>query len=79
MTAVQLAPHEELRSLYRDHHGWLQGWLRGRLGHAADAEGIADGVIAILNLPTLTGQMLALDGGEHIEWPPRRGPTPRRK
>jgi len=49
------------------------------LGQAADAEGIADGVIAILNLPTLTGQMLALDGGEHLEWPPRRGPTPRRK
>jgi NAD(P)-dependent dehydrogenase (short-subunit alcohol dehydrogenase family) len=49
------------------------------LGHAADAEGIADGVIAILNLPTLTGQMLALDGGEHLEWPLRRGPTPRRQ
>lgn len=49
------------------------------LGHAADAEGIADGVIAILNLPTMTGQMLALDGGEHLEWPARRGPTPRRK
>jgi NAD(P)-dependent dehydrogenase (short-subunit alcohol dehydrogenase family) len=49
------------------------------LGHAADAEGIADGVIAILNLPTLTGQMLALDGGEHLEWPARRGPTPRRQ
>jgi NAD(P)-dependent dehydrogenase (short-subunit alcohol dehydrogenase family) len=48
------------------------------LRHAADAEAIADGVIAILNLPTLTGQMLALDGGEHLEWPPRRGPTPRR-
>src|SRR5690606_23484427 len=49
------------------------------LGHAADAEGIADGVIAILSLPTLTGQMLALDGGEHLEWPARRGPTPRRR
>jgi NAD(P)-dependent dehydrogenase (short-subunit alcohol dehydrogenase family) len=48
------------------------------LGHAADAEGIADGVIAILGLPSLTGQMLALDGGEHLEWPARRGPTPRR-
>ena len=49
------------------------------LGGAADAEGIADGVVAILNLPTMTGQMLALDGGEHLEWPSRRGPTPRRK
>jgi NAD(P)-dependent dehydrogenase (short-subunit alcohol dehydrogenase family) len=49
------------------------------LGDAADADGIADGIIAILNLPTLTGQMLALDGGEHLEWPARRGPTPRRQ
>lgn len=49
------------------------------LGHAAGAEEIADAVIAILGLPTMTGQMLALDGGEHIEWPARRGPTPRRK
>jgi NAD(P)-dependent dehydrogenase (short-subunit alcohol dehydrogenase family) len=49
------------------------------LGMAADGEGIADGVIAILGLPAMTGQMIALDGGEHIEWPARRGPTPRRK
>jgi NAD(P)-dependent dehydrogenase (short-subunit alcohol dehydrogenase family) len=49
------------------------------LQQAADAEGLADGVIAVLKLPTLTGQMLALDGGEHLEWPARRDPTPRRK
>lgn len=49
------------------------------LGHAADAEGLADGIVAILNLPTMTGQMIALDGGEHLEWPARRGPTPRRR
>lgn len=49
------------------------------LQHAADGDGLADGVMAILSLPSLTGQMLALDGGEHLEWPARRGPTPRRK
>lgn len=30
---------QQLHILYRDHHGWLQGWLRKRLGdreHAAD-------------------------------------------
>lgn len=47
------------------------------LQHAADAEGIAQGVIAILGLPSMTGQMIALDGGEHLEFPARRGPTPR--
>ncbi|MDC9825592.1 SDR family oxidoreductase [Devosia sp. ZB163] len=48
------------------------------LGRSADADGIADGVAAILTLDTMTGQMIVLDGGEHIEWPARRGPTPRR-
>ena len=49
------------------------------LGRSADAEGIADGVVAILGLDAMTGQMIVLDGGEHIEWPTRRGPTPRRR
>lgn len=49
------------------------------LQRSADGAGIADGVMAILSLPTMTGQMIALDGGEHIEWPARRNPTPRRK
>jgi NAD(P)-dependent dehydrogenase (short-subunit alcohol dehydrogenase family) len=48
------------------------------LQRAADAEGIARGVLAILALDSMTGQMLALDGGEHLEWPARRGPTPRK-
>jgi NAD(P)-dependent dehydrogenase (short-subunit alcohol dehydrogenase family) len=56
-------------------------WTRRRnelpLGHAADPAEIAQGVLAILSLPSMTGQMLALDGGEHIEWPERRGPSPR--
>ncbi|WP_055045369.1 SDR family oxidoreductase [Devosia sp. A16] len=49
------------------------------LGRSADADGIADGVVAILGLDAMTGQMIVLDGGEHIEWPARRGPTPRRR
>ena len=49
------------------------------LGHAADGDELADGIVAILNLPAMTGQMIALDGGEHLEWPLRRGPTPRRR
>ncbi|MFP3570455.1 sigma factor, partial [Paraburkholderia sp. SIMBA_030] len=27
--------------LYSHHHGWLQGWLRKRLGSAADAADLA--------------------------------------
>ena len=49
------------------------------LGRSADPDGIADGVLAILSLGAMTGQMITLDGGEHLEWPARRKPTPRRK
>lgn len=48
------------------------------LGHGADPADIAEGVIHILAMQAMTGQMIALDGGEHLEWPERRGPTPRR-
>lgn len=40
---------------------------------------IAEGVLAILALPSMTGQMLTLDGGEHIAWPGKSGPTPRKQ
>lgn len=45
----------------------------------ADPEEIADGVATILNLSSMTGQMLALDGGEHLEWVEHNGPTPRKQ
>lgn len=43
----------------------------------AGPDAIADGVITLLRTPSLTGQMLALDGGQHLEYPARRAPTPR--
>jgi NAD(P)-dependent dehydrogenase (short-subunit alcohol dehydrogenase family) len=49
------------------------------LGDGASPEMIAEGVMAILSLDAMTGQMIALDGGEHLEWSPRNGPTPRRQ
>lgn len=44
----------------------------------ATPEAIARGVLAILAMPSFTGQMLALDGGKHLDYPARRGPTPRK-
>lgn len=35
------APLQPLDNLYRDHHGWLQGWLRRRLGDRERAADIA--------------------------------------
>lgn len=49
------------------------------LGGGATPEEIAEGVTTLLAFGSMTGQMLALDGGEHLEWDPRNGPTPRRQ
>eukprot|EP00873_Tetraselmis_striata_P031086 jgi/Tetstr1/451350/TSEL_038386.t1 len=45
----------------------------------ADPEEIAEGVVSILSLPSMTGQMIALDGGEHLEWSARNALTPRQQ
>lgn len=38
------------------------------LGHGTSPDEVARAVIAILCLPSMTGQMLALDGGQHLQW-----------
>ena len=38
------------------------------LQHGTTPEEIATALMAILALPSLTGQMLALDGGQHLQW-----------
>ncbi len=43
----------------------------------AGPDAIARGILNILSMPSYTGQMLALDGGEHLEYLPKSGPTPR--
>ena len=45
------------------------------LGHGTSPQEVARAVIAILSLPAMTGQMIALDGGQHLQWgAARRGP-----
>ncbi|MGV8856334.1 MAG: SDR family oxidoreductase [Devosia sp.] len=44
---------------------------------SAGPHDIAQGVLMLLATRSMTGQMLALDGGKHLEFPERRAPTPR--
>ncbi|MBN9475951.1 MAG: RNA polymerase subunit sigma [Bordetella sp. SCN 67-23] len=37
MAASDPTPQHSLHALYQDHQGWLQGWLRKKLGNALDA------------------------------------------
>jgi len=38
---TELAQQTQIHILYSDHHGWLQGWLRRKLGNHCDAADIA--------------------------------------
>ena len=48
------------------------------LGYGAAPSDITDAMLYLLKARAVTGQMIAVDGGKHIEFPPSRGITPRR-
>lgn len=41
MASAHSLLQQDVHELYRDHHGWLQGWLRRKLGNSFDAADIA--------------------------------------
>lgn len=46
---------KEIQTLYSDHHGWLYGWLRRKLGDSFDAADLAQDVfMRLLNKPAAT-------------------------
>lgn len=50
MPATNHLPQPDIGALYSDHHGWLQGWLRCKLGNAVDAADLAqDTFIRVLS------------------------------
>jgi NAD(P)-dependent dehydrogenase (short-subunit alcohol dehydrogenase family) len=46
------------------------------LQRATSPEEIADAVRFILSAPAMTGQMIALDGGQHLGWAQPAGRPP---
>ena len=38
------------------------------LGHGTSPDEVGRAVLALLQLPSVTGQMIALDGGQHLQW-----------
>ncbi|MGK5026407.1 sigma-70 family RNA polymerase sigma factor [Janthinobacterium sp. RB2R34] len=41
MSSVPVLPQVDVTALYNDHHSWLQGWLRRKMGNALDAADLA--------------------------------------
>ncbi|MBO3275150.1 sigma-70 family RNA polymerase sigma factor [Pseudomonas schmalbachii] len=48
MSGSTITPNQALSALYREHHGWLQGWLRRRLDNADAADLAQDTFVRVL-------------------------------
>jgi len=56
MAAVSNSVARTIETLYGEHHTWLQGWLRRRLGSASDAADLAqDTFVRLLTRPASRG------------------------
>lgn len=56
VNASEYANSPSIELLYLDHHGWLQGWLRRRLGNASDAADLAhDAFLRLITKPAPDG------------------------
>lgn len=55
MPSAEFLQHRQIGALYSEHHGWLNGWLRRKLGNAFDAADLAqDTFVRILAAPDHT-------------------------
>lgn len=48
MSTAPSVPHEQIRTLYNAHHGWLYSWIRRRLGSSHNAADLAHDTFARL-------------------------------
>ncbi len=63
-----IGPGPALPSIYQSAEDFEHEARSTLLGHGTTPEEIANAVSFILNSPAMTGQMIALDGGQHLLW-----------
>ncbi len=63
-----IAPGPVLANHYQTAEDFAREWDSTLLRHGASPEEIAQAVMFILSARAMTGQMIALDGGEHLQY-----------
>jgi NAD(P)-dependent dehydrogenase (short-subunit alcohol dehydrogenase family) len=63
-----IGPGPTLPSPRQSDEQFRNQWTAMPLGHGATMDEIAATILYILSSPSMTGQMIALDGGEHLGW-----------
>jgi NAD(P)-dependent dehydrogenase (short-subunit alcohol dehydrogenase family) len=70
-----IGPGPALPSLRQTDEQFAQQCASTPLQRGTDPVEVARAMVAILSLPAMTGQMIALDGGQHLQWAPAEQPT----
>jgi NAD(P)-dependent dehydrogenase (short-subunit alcohol dehydrogenase family) len=63
-----IGPGPALRSVYQSETAFEKECRAMPLGQGTTPDEIADAVLFVLRSPSMTGQMIALDGGQHLLW-----------
>ena len=63
-----IGPGPTLQSVHQSDDEFTSQWAKTPLGRRVMPEEIADAVDFIVHAPSMTGQMLALDSGQHMGW-----------
>ena len=72
-----IGPGPTLREKGRSRAAFDRSQAAAPLGYAADPGDICEALLYLLAARSVTGQMIAVDGGKHIDFLAARGPTPR--
>ncbi len=71
-----IGPGPALPSARQDAEQFARQSASVPLGRGTSPDEVARATLAILGLPSMTGQMIALDGGQHMQWHPQSGHPP---
>jgi len=73
-----IGPGPTLPDAHQSEAAFRRNQASAMLGYGANPSDVTEALLYLLNAPAITGQMLAIDGGRHLDFPPARKPTPRR-
>ncbi|MCW8914853.1 MAG: SDR family oxidoreductase [Magnetovibrio sp.] len=63
-----VGPGPTIKNVRQSEDDFARQWSEIPLGRRVMPEEIADAVRFIINAPSMTGQMIAMDGGQHLGW-----------
>lgn len=64
-----IGPGKILQNIYENTDNFIKGRTSGPLGSDSSPDEIASAILFIISSPSMTGQMIALDGGKHLIGP----------